>query len=164
MSLCEHPCWVTVCSTAPERGDTEIWVLGTHPGERSGCHPNKCNGIWIIVVPRRKCAEAAARASPKIVRWTREILLHSEESMTPLNHNHTSLFTSTHPCKSETYVAFLLGLAGFAGPSVCRESHRTSHHYYLLQERCPKRETNKGSFRTTVTTAPWADEHGAQWD
>lgn len=38
--------------------------------------------------------------------------------MTPLNHptSLTSLFTSTHPCissKSETYVAFLLRLAGF---------------------------------------------------
>lgn len=78
----------------------------------------------------------------KRARGTQETLLYLEESMAPLNHTHSPHFsTSTRPCiprKSETHVAFLLGLAGFAGsPWVGKV--RTSQSWCLLQERCPKR-------------------------
>lgn len=52
----------------------------------------------------------------------------------------------TPASKSETCVAFLLRLAGFAGWNF--------YNCCLLEEGCPKREMNKGSLRTAVATAP----------
>lgn len=65
-----------------------------------------------------------------------------------LNHPHFQLFSSPPPTpasESEIRVAFLLRLAGFAGWNF--------HHCFLLEEGCPKREMNKGSFRTDVAMA-----------
>lgn len=80
------------------------------------------------------------------VRDTSPVLGGEQENH--LNHPHFPLFSSPPPTpasESEIRVAFLLRLAGFAGWNF--------HHCCLLEKGCPKREMNKGSFRTDVAMA-----------
>lgn len=155
----------TACSKVPERLD-QRFGSGVHPQEKEVAATPVWNGIWVIqwflwsieavqghgwVYPPKDSVSGLGDTSvpggeQDPSKLSPLVLLLSAP---PPNIASSARVRHTETFWSDWQACWTVPV----GLSLCGEAHRTFCNCCILEERCPQREMNKGSFRTNVATA-----------